>query len=342
MFLFNYKSKSQRIITHVIFWIIYVFFFSVMSLNPKLTLANTLLDGLLFVPVDIFATYVMIYLLIPYFLKQKKYLFFTVFTIVLGFTTILLNMIISYFIYIPLFYPEWIPKMVFWQGNYWYNLVASYAVVIFGAGVKLTKMWVQEQQDKTDLENQKIKSELFMLKSQINPHFLFNTLNNIDSLIETDPKKASESIIHLSDILRYVTYNTQTDFVTIQKEEESLRSFIALNTLRFGNQLITYNAEIKNPSRLIAPMLLIPLVENAIKHGDKKGELPAVKINLSVGDNIAFTVENVLPKDVIQKDSAGGVGIVNLKRRLELLYPNAHSFENTVSENKYIASLWIR
>lgn len=342
MFLFNYKNKTQRIITHIVFWLIYIVFFSVMSLNAKLTFSQTLRNGLIFVPVDIFATYVMIYLLIPYFLKSKKYLFFIFLTILLAVTTILMNMLISYFIYIPLFYPEWLDKRVFWEGNYWYYLVGTYTVAIFGAGVKLTKMWVQEQQDKTDMINQKIKSELFMLKSQINPHFLFNTLNNIDSLIETNPQKASESIIHLSDILRYVTYNTPDDFVSIQKEEESLNSFIALNVLRFGNHLISYNAEITNTKRLIAPMLLIPLVENAIKHGDKKGRHPAIQINLKVGDNIEFSVENTLPKDIIQKDAAGGVGIANLKRRLELLYPNAHSFENKVTDNKYIASLWIR
>lgn len=342
MFLFNYKSKTQRILTHIVFWLTYLFFFSVMSLNPKVSITQTLQNGLVFIPVDIFATYVMIYLLIPYFLKTRKYLYFTLLTILLGFTTIMFNMLISYFIYIPFFYPEWLPKRVFWQGNYWYYLVATYSVVIFGAGVKLTKMWVLEQQDKKELENQKISSELLMLKSQINPHFLFNTLNNIDALIETNPQKASESIIRLSDILRYVTYNTTADYVTVQKEEESLRSFIALNTLRFGDSFIGYRSEIINPARLIAPMLLIPLVENAIKHGDKRTGMPGIQISLKVDQHIAFEVVNLLPEEHIQKDHTGGVGIANLKRRLALLYPDSHTFENTISNNTYTARLWIR
>jgi len=342
MFLFNYKNRKQRILIHILFWIIYVLFFSVMALNPRITYLQSLLNGLSFVPVDIFATYVMIYLLIPIFLKPKKYLLFTLFTILLAFTTIFFNLCIKYFFYIPVFYPEWLDKRVFWLDNYWYTLVATYIVVIFGAGVKLTKMWVKEQKDRNDLENQKIKSELLMLKSQINPHFLFNTLNNIDALIETNPQKASESIIRLSDILRYVTYNTVDDFVTIQKEEDSLRSFIELNALRFGENFISYNVNMFNKNRLIAPMLLIPLVENAIKHGDKKVQFPAIKVELLVSSHIQFVVTNAVSADLLQKDSLGGVGIANLKRRLELLYPNAYHFEHALAGNQYTTNLWIQ
>ena len=342
MFLFNYKSKTQQVITHILFWTIYLVFFSVMSLNPKMNFSQTLLDGLIFIPVDIFSTYIMIYLLIPYFLKPRKYILFVLLTILLAFVAILMNMLIRYFIYIPYFYPDYMEKRVFWEGNLWYYLVATFTVVSFGAGVKLTKMWIHEQQDLTDMENQKIKSELLLLKSQINPHFLFNTLNNIDALIETNPKKASESIIRLSDILRYVTYIAQSDFVNIQKEEESLRSFIELNTLRFGENFIEYISEINNSGKLIAPMLLIPLVENAIKHGDKKTEFPAVQIILKVKEDISFSVINILPKDKIYKDSVGGVGISNLKRRLELMYQGSFKFDNKIIDNKYIVNLWIR
>jgi len=312
-----------------------------MSLNPKNTIIQTLQNGMIFIPVDIFATYIMIYLLIPYFLKTRKYLYFALFTIVLGFTTIMLNMLISYFIYIPYFYPEWLPKRVFWQGNYWYYLVATYTVVSFGAGVKLTKMWVFEQQDKKELENQKIRSELLMLKSQINPHFLFNTLNNIDALIEKQPIKASESIIRLSDLLRYVIYNTSYDFVSVQKEEDTLRSFIELSTLRFGKDFINYKSKILDPHKTIAPMLLIPLVENAIKHGDKRVGKP-IDIELRVDQDIEFRVINYVSDEHINKDSQGGVGLSNLKRRLELIYPDAHIFEQGIDKQIYTSRLWIQ
>jgi hypothetical protein len=313
-----------------------------MSLGPRSSFYDALLNGLTFVPVDIFATYTMIYLLIPFFLKRRKYYIFIFATILLAFTTILFNKIIHYYIYIPVFYPEWIDKRIFWAGNNWYYLVSTYAVVTFGAGVKLTKMWVKEQQHKIDYENEKIKSELLLLKSQINPHFLFNTLNNIDSLIETNPQKASESIIYLSDLLRYATYETDNDFVPIEKEEECLRSYIGLNILRFGDKLIKYETSLIDKNKLITPMLLIPLVENAIKHGDKKAGLFPIKVNLISNENIIFTVENVLPKEVMKKDSVGGVGITNLRRRLDLLYKDNYRFETKIIDNKYIASLWIQ
>lgn len=342
MFLFNYRNSFQRIVTHIVFWVIYLLFFSIMALNPKITYSESLLNGLVFLPVDIFVTYVMIYLLIPFFLMPRHYLLFVFSTIVLAFVTVFLNLSVHYYIYIPTFHPEYLPKRIFWHGNYWYTLVATYTVVIFGAGVKLTKLWVKEQKDKKELENQKIKSELLMLKSQINPHFLFNTLNNIDALIVSNPARASESIIRLSEILRYVTYHTKEDFVDIKMEEDILRSFIELNTLRFGNDYISYTTDIDNTSRIIAPMLLIPLVENAIKHGDKKAPLPAITVQLKVKGDVEFTVTNTMAGEHVQKDETGGVGISNLKRRLDLIYPGNHTFEYFISNNTYTTRLWIR
>lgn len=342
MLLFQYKSKAHRILIHVMFWLIYVLFFSFMSVNPKNNWFDIFISGLIFVPVDIFATYVTMYWLLPSFLKQKKYLQFSMLTITLAFLTILMNQAIQYYIYIPLFHPDKIGWKIFWQGNYWYYLITTYTVVVFGAGVKLTKMWIQEQQGKNELENEKIKSELLMLKSQINPHFLFNTLNNIDALIGSNPDKASESLIRLSGILRYVTYDSQNEYVSIEKEEDILLSYIGLSELRYGSGFISYESEISNYQRQIAPMLLIPLVENAVKHGDKRMGVNPVRVVLKVAEEIFFSVSNSLPLEEINKDSAGGVGLSNLKRRLELVYPGKHTFTYGATEQSYIAQLWIK
>jgi len=344
MFLFQYKSKQQQIATHVAFWILYLLFFSVLAyFNSKLPYYHSLLNGLIFVPVDIFATYITIYLLIPKFLIRKKYISFSSGFLILAVVTIFLNQTIFYFIYLPTFFPEKAGRWSFFEFNYWNFFVSTYTVVAVAGGIKLTKLWFKGQQDKVTLENQNIKSELIMLKSQINPHFLFNTLNNIDSLIHTNPSKASESIVRLSDILRYVTYDNQNDFVPIEKEEEYLKSFIELNALRFGPNYISYKADIQQPGRLIAPMLLIPLVENAIKHGDKKNGVPAVTINLKVDDNIEFFIINSIAPSENNKDKTGGIGLVNLKRRLELLYPDNYRLDiKTIDNNKFFASLWIR
>jgi LytS/YehU family sensor histidine kinase len=300
------------------------------------------LNGLIFIPVDIFATYVTIYWLIPAFLIRKNYFTFSAFFLLLAALTIFLNQSVSYFIYFPLFFPEKAGMHGFFEVNYWIMLVSTYTVVAVAAGIKVTKLWFKSQQDRINLMNQNMKSELMLLKSQINPHFLFNTLNNIDSLIHTQPSKASESIVRLSEILRYVTYDNQQDFVPIDKEEEYLRSYIELNALRFGQNYISYTADLQTAGRMIAPMLLIPLVENAIKHGDKKNGLPAVSIHLKVVEHIEFLVVNSIASAENNKDQTGGIGLLNLKRRLELLYPDKYRLEvKTVEKNKFFASLWI-
>ncbi len=229
MILYQYRNKRQQVLTHIAFWVLYLFFFSVLAyINSKMPYYHSLVSGLIFIPVDIFATYVTIYWLIPSFIMQKKYISFSFFFLMLAVVVIFLNQIISYFVYMPLYYPEWAGKKGFFELNYWYNLVSTYTIVGIAAGIKMTKLWIKGQQDRTNLENQNIKSELMLLKSQINPHFLFNTLNNIDSLVQTNPSKASESIVRLSDILRYVTYDNQNDYVPIEKEEEYLRSLLNL------------------------------------------------------------------------------------------------------------------
>lgn len=344
MILYQYRNKQQQVLTHIAFWVLYLFFFSVLAyINSKMPYYHSLISGLIFIPVDIFATYVTIYWLIPTFTMQKKYISFSVFFLILALVVIFLNQIISYFIYMPLYYPEWAGKKGFFELNYWYNLVSTYTIVGIAAGIKMTKLWIKGQQDRTNLENQNIKSELMLLRSQINPHFLFNTLNNIDSLVHTEPLRASESIVRLSDILRYVTYDNQNDYVPVKKEEEYLRSFIELNSLRYGTNYISYTSEVLKPGKLIAPMLLIPLVENAIKHGDKKNGMPAVTINLKVDENIEFFVVNSVAPAECNKDDIGGIGLLNLKRRLELLYPDSYKLDiKTIDKNKFYASLWIR
>jgi len=344
MILFQYRNKTQQILTHVAFWLLYLVFFSVLaSLNSKMSFFHFILNGLIFIPVDIFATYMTIYWLLPKYLMRKRYVAFFLLFAVLAVATVFVNQIISYFIYLPLLFPELIEKIGFFDLNYWYLLISTYTVVALAAGIKLMKLWVKGQQDKTSLETQNIRSELMLLKSQINPHFLFNTLNNIDSLVHTNQAKASESIVRLSDILRYVTYDNQNDFVPIEKEEQYLRSFVELNALRFGEGYISYISDIGSAGRMIAPMLLIPLVENAMKHGDRKMKLPAVTIQLTVDEHIAFSVVNYIAPADNSKDNTGGIGLANLKRRLELLYPNDHRFEiTTTDDHKFIASLWIR
>ncbi|OFY24415.1 MAG: hypothetical protein A2X02_00130 [Bacteroidetes bacterium GWF2_29_10] len=345
MLLFEYKNKFHRIFIHVIFWLAYLFFFAILSaITSKFNFFSILLQGFYSLPIDIVATYFTIYFLLPKYLIKKKYIPFALFSLFVGFITIVLNQILQVYVFLPIYYPQLIGKIKFFslQFDLFSYLVSSYSVVIFAVGVKFIKFWVEVTKAKAQLENQNLKSELSLLKSQLNPHFLFNVLNNIDTLIHTNPERASKSIIKLSDILRYVTYEISNDYVCISKEVDYLNSYIQLSALRFGEKYISFDCSIKNTERLIAPMLFIPLVENAIKHGNKKTD-NSIKISLKVDTNIEFNVTNYIPGINSYKDKVGGIGIQNLKRRLELIYPGAYKYDiiNTDDE-KYTAKLWIK
>ena len=343
MFFLEYKNKLHRIFVHFIFWLSYISFYSVLvSVNTDIGFFQIWIRTFYFIPVDVFATYVTLYFLLPRFFIARKYLLFSFLFIVLAFITILLNALITYFIYIPIYLPERMDEISFFQFDMYMLLASTYVIVVFAAGIKLAKLWIQKQKDKVKLENEQAQSELALLRSQLNPHFIFNTLNNIDSLIVSNPEKASESIIRLSEILRYITYEATSDFVTVEKEINYLVDFIELQKLRFGDQLISVKIENKHPGKLIAPMLFIPLVENAIKHGDKKAAIPFVSVDILIDNDIHFRVINWISLSPKNKDKFGGIGLKNLKRRLELIYPHNHKFETTIlDDNKYLAEIWI-
>lgn len=333
----------QQIITHVVFWIMYISLYSgLLSIPTNFGFGELLLRSMYFLPVDIIATYILIYFLLPSFLIKRKYFLFTVNFALLSFLILISNQLINYYIYLPKYFPKVTDKFGFWQFDYFQLIVTSLSVGIFVAAFKMLKYWVREQQQKSVLETQNLKSELSLLKYQMNPHFIFNTLNNIDSLIHSSPDKASQSIIRLSEIMRYVLYEANVDFVPLEKEVNYLKSFIALNELRFGKGIVDFEVEMSDSQMLIAPMLFVPLVENAIKHGDKKSTYPAVKIKLHQGNMLCFSVQNVIAEEFV-KDKVGGIGLSNLQRRLELIYPGKYEFITEIRDkNNYYAKLCLK
>ncbi len=171
------------------------------------------------------------------------------------------------------------------------------------------------------------ESELKFLKMQINPHFLFNSLNNIYALSVTNSQKTQEGINTLSLMLRYVLYDCEQPKIQLKKELEYIRHFITLFKLKSSESYnIVLNDDTENDSLMIAPMLLVPFIENAFKHSgiEKRGEsFVSIRI-LTKGQELEFTVENSLPKVQLVTDSQGGIGLENVKKRLDLLYPENH------------------
>lgn len=204
--------------------------------------------------------------------------------------------------------------------------------------------WIKSQKQKNDLEKQNQQAELAILRSQINPHFLFNTLNNLYSLVYRKSDEAPGALMKLSDILRYMLYESAAEKVELDKEIAYIRSFIELQQLRLSTpDFIKLNIKGNSGGRLIPPMLLITFVENAFKHGNKGVTAPGIVINIeNNSDEFIFEISSFLAKGQLQnKDPNRGIGLQNVKRRLELMYPGRHDLLVGFGEEKFYVKLRI-
>jgi len=339
------NANPIRTILHIVFWITYLLFFVALAkINlPEVPfLRITFRTGIFSLPVDIIATYFAIYVLMPFLLYKRKYIAFSIAFLFSSVLFALLVHAIDYYFYVPRFYPERAYKQSFWVFPYFFYIVSTNSVVIFAVAIKLGKRWFEVQNRANILEAQNLKSELAMLKHQLSPHFLFNTLNNIDSLIHYDQDKASTAIIRLSDIMRYMLYNSEQKFVLLSKEIEYIRNVIKLQELRMkGKDVIQLDIEGKPGNYKVAPLLFIPFIENAIKHRDKSIEDQGIQIRMTIdGQSLRFKAVNKVDKDQ-PKDDTGGIGLQNVKRRLKLLYPERHTLRINETYGNFEVELMI-
>jgi len=214
------------------------------------------------------------------------------------------------------------------------------------AGALFKYFFIQfEQKNKTQqLEKQQLKSRIGLLQSKLNPHFLFNTLNNIDSLIYSNQEKASEALVQLSDILSYAVYDSSKEFVLLSDETIQIKKFIHLHKLRFTNpSIIKENIFAPLVGKIkIAPMLFIPFIENAFKHYSSEANNEIIEINLSANDHkISFSCLNSYNKNDKHKDSTSGIGLKTSIERLNLLYNNKYVLDICQENNLYKVNLEI-
>ena len=223
------------------------------------------------------------------------------------------------------------------------NTVIYMGIICVAVAVKMTERWYKDEKRRDEMEKAAAEAELAALKSQVNPHFLFNTLNNIYSLIQIDQDKAQEAVHDLSGMLRYVLYESESPTVTLGKEAAFLGDYIKLMSMRCPKDVsLEVSLPEEDSGRKIAPLLFIPLIENAFKHGISANEPSSIKISLKEdGEYVACLVENsYFPKDDNDR-SGSGIGIKNLCRRLDMLYPDAYSFEYGKVQNVFRSYLRI-
>lgn len=214
--------------------------------------------------------------------------------------------------------------------------ITTYYLILLGLGI----FWFTKQLISiVKLKNEKAKTELMLLKSQVNPHFFFNMLNNLYGLVGKEPKKGQELILKLSDMMRYSIYEGEKETVTLKEEVDYLINYIELHKMRYQKKIdISFNSHIEEDYKVM-PLLFIILLENAFKHGvERLRDSAYVNINMIViNDEIQFTVENNF--DSSEDVEVSGIGLKNLKRRLALVYPNKHRLSFSTIENVYKVEL---
>ena len=225
-----------------------------------------------------------------------------------------------------------------------FALLGQVMVTLLAVGMRYIIKWNDERQALEEERRRNAEAELNWLKNQLNPHFLFNTLNNISSLIQIDPDKAQECIGQLSELLRYALYESNVRKVRVIDEVEFMKNYISLMALRCSRttKVKTCFDEIGNDV-MISPLLFISLIENAFKHGTSAHQDSFIMVCLDMdGDDIVFSCENSLFEKKTTDYSGSGIGLENMKRRLELLYPDAYSYDCFTEVDKYIALVRIR
>jgi hypothetical protein len=228
------------------------------------------------------------------------------------------------------------PRLFFGLTNYMLIFAVAYGVYAYSESQR-----IEELQQEREVET--MKAELQFLRWQISPHFLFNALNNMVALARKKSDDLEPMLIHLSGLMRYMIYETDSAKVSLQKECEYLQSYIRLQSIRYSNVTLGIHLDVpENRTLRIEPMLLIPFVENAFKHGIDGVENPVIRVQLSVqGNAVRLEVANKYVAGAhYNKDDAHGVGLANVQRRLNLLYADRYSLETTV-DNWYTVHLKI-
>lgn len=356
----DWKYRIQRHAAFWVFWWLFQgFLYSFIAANSMYAYAQrlpmALLESFFFMFNHMFLAYSLMYFVIPRFLLKQKYWYTAGWTLFLFLVTAFLSTLIGRFIVDPLrdhFLGE--GSRIFRHVNsdtIFLSLLAGLrgGLTIGGiaAAIKLMKYWYVKEQRNLQLQKENVESQLKLLKAQVHPHFLFNTLNNIYSHTQNSSPVASKLVTGLSDMLRFILYECNQPLVPLSKELKMIQDYINLEQVRYGNKIDIHSDIPEETNNLyITPLLLLPFVENCFKHGASNMiDQPWINLNISIDHRqMHMKLVNGKAKETEQKesDTDTGIGINNVKKRLELIYPEKHQLLITNDEEVFIISLKIK
>lgn len=327
--------KVKKLLLHLLFWILIVTYFA-WGFGFGVNYKASFLNAAFYLPGFILIVYSLVYFLIPRYLIKKKYVYFF-----LG----LIGVLIVCAAY------SWMVQLSLSARDQFsgYTMSTGRAILPFihvagiAISINLLNYWYRQKQETIQAQNEKVIAELALIKSQLHPHFLFNTLNNLYSYTIEKSEKAPEIILKLSNLLRFMIYESNVAFISLDKEIALLREYTELEQLRYGERLdISFTISGEFRDKQIAPLLLLPFLENAFKHGiSQQIDQCWISFDLRVsGSFIYFKLINSMDYERSSDDSSpGGMGLQNVKKRLALLYPEKYQLEVEAKEEVFILNL---
>jgi len=333
----DFLFTRRRWIVHFVFWIVVLLFYVLFFGRSNSRYLQTLFFVSLLMPVTIATTYLINYHMVPEFLMRGKYGIFLLYTFYLMMTALFLEMMVALLTFIAVAGLN-IRDMNASSFDVVFLLTSLLLVVFLGVAIKMILHWRQSREDYQKIMLEKIESELKFLKAQLNPHFLFNTLNNLYYLASQKSDRTPQAILQLSEILDYVLISGKAVFVPLDEELKQVDNYIALELLRYQDRvkITKYTAGDLSKGK-IAPMILITLIENSFKHGVMPtANMTWIDLHFAVDNEwMTISVRNSHKGDPFGK----GMGLENLKNQLDLIYKDGFLFEINRSDHEFEVKL---
>jgi hypothetical protein len=334
---------KNRVFQHVLFWLAHLVFYATLYGSFEDKYGQTFFEELLYLPGRMAFTYFTLYFLLPKYLLPGRYWHFAIGFIAASFAAGVLQRCIAYYIDYPRFYPQYLNDSLLYFPKVVKMFVAIYPIVFAAATVKLLKHWYTNQKAQQVLTEEKLQAELKFLKTQIHPHFLFNTLNNLYALTLKKSELAPDMVLKLSELINYMLYECTSNEVPLLKEIKFIQNYIDIEKMRYGDKLdVDLRVTGDLNSRNIAPLILLPFVENCFKHGASEELLQSwVKVSIDAQPGLlVIKVENNKAGNGHARKE--GIGIQNVKRRLDLLYPQQHELKIINGEETFLVVLTLQ
>ncbi len=347
--LFLSDDRKSRIGRHLLFWsaawifqgLIYGFLYDI---NDPIRFVVSFSEALMYMPMHIWLGYMLAYFVLPYMVFRGEYWLALLSVVILIVITAMLSPLILVNVIEPfralIGFPSKFHNIFY---SFMGGLRGSLTVSGFFVAIKLLKHWYLKSSENERLEREKLRAEVELLKSQLHPHFMFNTLNSIYSMALHNSPNTANAIHKLSNLMRYMIAESTRPAISLEQEIQIIQTYIELEKGRLGSRLDhSMNIQGELSGHAIAPLLLLPFVENSFKHGAYATENQAwMSLDIAMKDD-QFVFKLINGKNHSASPPTSGIGLANVKKRLGLLYPRAHDLRISEDEETYVVTLTLQ